>query len=115
MPQIGRLSRIFLPLTGWIVSAVDAERARSMLRNLAWDKTDELTRAQLAMFHALSDEIRLSEDDRRRALDLDDGTWAEWQAFLADGGLPAEPAVPEMLRRLGETVFHLSVVAEARG
>jgi len=62
-----------------------------MLRNLAWDKTDELTRAQLAMFHALGDEIRLSEDDRRRALDLDDGTWAEWQAFLADGrdGFPS--------------------------
>jgi hypothetical protein len=85
---------------------------RSMLRNPAWQATDTLTRAQLAMFQALGDEISLSEEDRRRALDLDDRTWMAWSDFLSDGPLPGEPPLPEMLRRLGETGFNLSVVAE---
>jgi hypothetical protein len=85
-----------------------------MLWNLAWDATDTLTRAQLAMFHTLGDQISLTEDDRRRALDLNDRTWMAWMDFLSDGPLPAEPPLPEMLRRLGATTFNLSVVAEAR-
>jgi hypothetical protein len=85
-----------------------------MLWNLAWDATDALTRAQLAMFHTLGDQISLTEDDRRRALDLNDRTWMAWMDFLSDGPLPAEPPLPEMLRRLGATTFNLSVVAEAR-
>ncbi len=85
-----------------------------MLRNLAWQKIDDLTRAQLAMFHALSDQINLTEDDRRRALNLDDLAWAAWTDFLSDGPLPAEPALPEMLRRLGETAFNVAVVAQPR-
>jgi hypothetical protein len=83
-----------------------------MLRNLAWQATASLTRAQLAMFHALGDQISLSQDDRRRALDLDDRTWMAWASFLADGPLPAEPPSPEMLRRLGKAAFNLSIVAE---
>jgi hypothetical protein len=86
-----------------------------MLRNLAWQATDTLTRAQLAMFHGLGDQIRLTEDDRRRALNLDDRTWSAWTDFLSDGPLPAEPPLPEMLRRLGETTFHLTTVAQGRG
>jgi hypothetical protein len=85
-----------------------------MLQNLTWQTTDDLTRAQLAMIHALGDSISLTQEDRRRALNLDDRTWLAWADFLADGPLPAEPPLPEMLRRLGETAFHLSVVAEQR-
>jgi len=85
---------------------------RSMLRNLGWQASDDLIRGQFAMFHALADQISLTEDDRRRALDLDDRAWMEWTSFVSDGRLPSEPSVPEMLRRLGETAFHLSVVGE---
>jgi hypothetical protein len=85
---------------------------RSMLRNLAWQATDDLTRAQLAMFQGLGDEFSLTGDDRRLALGLDERVWAAWTEFLSDGPLPAEPAVPEMLRRLGESAFRMS--AEAR-
>jgi hypothetical protein len=85
---------------------------RSMLQHLALPAIDNLTRAQLAMFHALGDHASLTEDDRRRALDLDNRTWTAWSDFLSDGPLPAEPPLPEMLRRLGETAFHLSMVAE---
>jgi hypothetical protein len=88
---------------------------RSMLRNLAWQATDDLTRAQLAVFHGLGDQICLTEDDRRRVLNLDDQAWTAWTDFLADGPLPAEPPLPEMLRRLGETTFTLSMLAEHRG
>jgi hypothetical protein len=87
---------------------------RSMLRDLAWQPTDDLTRAQLAMFHSLGDRISLTQDDRRRALNLDDRTWMAWTDFSADGPLPAEPPVPEMLRRLGKTAFHMTVVVEGR-
>lgn len=83
-----------------------------MLRHLAWQATDTLARAQLAVFHALGDQVRLTLDDRRRALDLDDRTWEAWTDFLSDGPLPAEPPLPEMLLRLGETAFNLSMMAE---
>ena len=83
-----------------------------MRRDRASQPTDDLTRAQLAMFHALGDQIHLSEEDRRRALSLDDRTWMAWVNFLADGPLPAEPAAQEMLRRLGEAAFKLMVTAE---
>jgi hypothetical protein len=86
----------------------------AMLRNLAWQKFDDVTRAQLAMFHALGDQINLTDDDRRRALDLDDRTWMAWANFLSDGPLPAEPTVPEMLRRLGKTAHNMAVVAQGR-
>jgi hypothetical protein len=85
---------------------------RSMLRDPAWQETDDLTRAQLAMFHALGDHASLTEDARRRALALDDRTWTAWRDFLSDGPLPPEPPLPEMLRRVGEVAFHLSMVAE---
>lgn len=83
-----------------------------MLRNLAWQATDDLTRAQLALFHALGDEISLTDDDRRRALNLDPRTWAAWREFMHEGPLPHEPALPEMLRRLGETTFNLSTIGQ---
>jgi hypothetical protein len=87
---------------------------RSMLRNLAWQATDDLTRAQLAMFQAVGDQIKLTTDDRRQALDLDNAAWTAWTDFLSDGPLPAEPPLPEMLRRLGETAYALSMAAEGR-
>jgi hypothetical protein len=83
-----------------------------MLRDRAWQGTGDLTRAQLLMFRALGDQIHLSEEDRRRALNLDDRTWMAWAKFLADGPLPAEPAAQEMLRRLGKAAFKLMVMAE---
>jgi hypothetical protein len=85
---------------------------RSMLQDPAWQAIDDLTRAQLTMFHALGDHASLTGDDRRRALALDDRTWSAWLAFLSDGPLPAEPPLPEMLRRVGEAAFHLSRTAE---
>jgi hypothetical protein len=83
-----------------------------MPRDRAWQATDHLTRAQLVMFHALGDQIHLSEEDRRRALDLDDRTWMAWMKFLADGPLPAQPPAQEMLQRLGKAAFTLMVTAE---
>jgi hypothetical protein len=83
-----------------------------MLRDRAWQATDDLTRAQLVMFQSLGDQIHLSEEDRRRALNLDDRTWTAWVNFLAEGPLPAEPAAQEMLLRLGKAAFNLMVMAE---
>jgi hypothetical protein len=83
-----------------------------MPRDRAWQATDHLIRAQLVMFHALGDQIHLSEEDRRRALNLDDRTWMAWVNFLAEGPLPPEPAAQEMLRRLGKAAFNLMVMAE---
>ena len=85
-----------------------------MLRDLAWQTTDDLVREQLAMFDRLGDEIALASDDRRRALNLDESTWVAWQGFRAGGPLPANPHLPDMLRRLGETAFNLSVVSDFR-
>ncbi len=81
-----------------------------MLRNLTWQATDDLIRAQFSMFHGLSDQINLTEDDRRRALDLDEPSWEAWKDFMRDGPLPVEPPPSEMLCRLGKIAFNLSVI-----
>jgi hypothetical protein len=86
-----------------------------MLRNLAWHATDALTRAQLSMMHALADGLGLTPDDRRQALNLTGPQWQVWTDFLADGPLPPEPALPEMLRRLAQAAFDLSLRAERVG
>jgi hypothetical protein len=83
-----------------------------MLQSLACPVNTDVIRAQLSMFHDQSDRINLTDDDRRRALDLDDRTWVTWTDFMTDGPLPAEPPLPEMLRRLGETAYCLSMIAE---
>ncbi len=83
-----------------------------MLRDLAWHATDTLTRAQFAVVQALGDELGLKADDRRRALNLTEREWQAWTDFLGDGSLPDEPLLPEMLRRLGEVAFKLSLLAE---
>ncbi len=87
---------------------------RYMLRDRTWQAADTVTRAQLALFEALGDLISLTEDDRRRALNLDYDTWLAWQDFLSDGHLPSEPPLPDMLLRLGESAFSILTVAEAR-
>ncbi len=85
-----------------------------MLQNMAWHAIDGLTRAQLAMFHALSDDAQLSQDARQRALVLDDSGWLAWMGFMANGPLPASPPLPEMLQRLALVTFEL-VAAVERG
>jgi hypothetical protein len=85
-----------------------------MLQNLAWQATDKLTRAQLELFHVLGDRISLTQDDRRRALGLDDRTWSAWTGFLAAGPLPAEPPLSVMLGCLGQTAFNLSIMVQQR-
>jgi hypothetical protein len=85
-----------------------------MLRDRAEQTTHQLTCAQLVLFHALSDEISLTEYNRRLILDMDEQTWLAWTAFLSGGPLPAEPPLPEMLRRLSESVFNLAMMADRR-
>jgi hypothetical protein len=82
-----------------------------MLRDSVWQPVDNL-RAQLAMFHALGDQIGLPPGDRGRAVELDACSWRHWKSFMIGGPLPAEPPVPEMLRRIGQAAFYLSVIAE---
>ena len=53
--------------------------------------TDQLTRAQLMLFHALADEMGLRQDGRRLVLELDERTWLAWTGFLLGDSLPAEP------------------------
>jgi hypothetical protein len=83
-----------------------------MLRGSVWYGTDDLARGQFRVFTEVGDTIRLSPDDRRRALALSEREWDDWVAFLRDGSRPTEPELPEMLRRLGSATFRLAVVAE---
>jgi hypothetical protein len=73
--------------------------------------SDSLTRAQLAIFNALGDQAKLSQDRRQRALALDDNAWLAWKAFMEDGPLPATPKLPDMLRRLAMSTYRLAAVA----
>jgi hypothetical protein len=86
----------------------------SMLQAANRQANDDIARAQLGLFHDLSDRINLAPEERRRALDLGDGDWRAWDDFLADGPLPSWPPLPDMLRRLGSVVFNLSIMTDSR-
>jgi hypothetical protein len=64
------------------------------------------------MFDALGNQVSLPPDGRGRALDLDACSWRRWADFMIGGPLPDEPPLPEMLRRVGQAAFYLSVMAE---
>ncbi len=83
-----------------------------MLSNLAWKSTDRIIRVQLAMLQTLGSQINLTRDDQSLALEIDDDTWLGWMGFLSNGPLPPQPPVPEMLQRLAEAAFHLSIIAD---
>ena len=74
-----------------------------------------LARMQLTLFQAAADGLCLSQDDRRRALQLDHQAWMAWLDCLTGGPLPEHPPLPKMLRRIAQTVFELSVLAEQPG
>ena len=86
----------------------------AMLQAADRQANDQIARAQLELFHDLSDRINLTPDKRRRALDLSDGDWRAWDDFLVDGPLPSWPLLPDMLRRLGHATFNLSIASDPR-
>ncbi len=83
-----------------------------MLRNLSWEKTDNLARSQFQIYRELGDAMGIGEDDRRQVLLLNPKEWSDWAEFLDDGPLPAEPPLPVMLQRLGRASYRLAVLAE---
>ncbi|PPQ30134.1 hypothetical protein [Rhodopila globiformis] len=85
-----------------------------MLQAVDRQANDHIARAQLDLFHDLSDRIHLTPDERRRALALSDGDWRAWDNFLADGPLPSWPPLPDMLRHLGNVTFKLLIASDSR-
>lgn len=85
-----------------------------MPRNFGSYATDAFVRVQLSMVQALCDQTDRTSDDCRKALNLTEQEWLSWSRFRADGPLPAAPPLPEMLRRLAEVAFTLSMLVEER-
>jgi hypothetical protein len=83
-----------------------------MLQSMTWLATDNLARSQFQMFNELGEQMRLSEDDQRRALLLSEQEWSAWSDFRQYGPLPAQPQLPVMLRRLGSASHRLAVMAD---
>ena len=79
---------------------------------LARISPDSLVRTQLTLFQTVSLQIGLTLDDQRHALELDERCWSEWRDPLSGDVVPPEPPIPEMLRRLADAAFHLSVIAD---
>jgi hypothetical protein len=98
-----------------LLNAIEKNRGAAMLQNLTWCATDNLARSQFQVFSQIGEEMRLSEDDRRRVLLLSEREWADWSDFLQDGPLPAQPQLPVMLQRLGNASHRLAVIAEQQG
>ena len=76
------------------------------------EPSDFLTRRQFRLFTEAGDQIRLTQDDRRRALSLSETQWAAWSGMMYGGPLPAEPGLPDMLCRLGSVTYTLARLAE---
>ncbi|MBV9252413.1 MAG: hypothetical protein JO227_24600 [Acetobacteraceae bacterium] len=77
------------------------------LRNI-----DLLVREQFRALRSVSRMIGLNDDRQRRVLLMPEPVWAQWQAFVHDGPLPAEPALPTVLRRLGAATYRLAILAD---
>jgi hypothetical protein len=86
-----------------------------MLRNLSWDSTDTLARSQFRIYQELGDAAQIAAEDRREALKLDQQEWSHWAEFLNEDPLPATPALPDMLVRLGQASYRLAVLADSQG
>lgn len=71
-----------------------------------------LLRDQFQALDSVGAPLALDEERRRRILLIDRQSWAQWLRFLRNGPLPAQPAVPVMLRRLAAATFRLATVAE---
>lgn len=75
---------------------------------------DALVRDQFHIFDRVGSEIAVGDDVRRRVLLLSRPEWSEWMSLRNGGPVPAEPALPVMLRRLGAATHRLTRVAERR-
>ena len=86
-----------------------------MLQSMTWFATDNLARNQFEVFSELGEQLRLSDDEQRRALLLSEQEWSAWSDFRQDGPLPAQPQLPVMLRRLGSASHRQAVMADRIG
>jgi hypothetical protein len=75
---------------------------------------DALVRDQFHIFDRAGSEIAVGDDIRRRILLLSRSEWSEWMTLRNGGPVPAEPALPVMLCRLGAATHRLTRVAERR-
>ena len=69
-------------------------------------------RNQFMTLHEVGQKLNLNADRERRVLLIDHSDWVRWAHFLQNGPLPAQPAVPVMLRRLAAATYRLAAVAE---
>jgi hypothetical protein len=78
------------------------------------DRSDQdiLVRNQFHIFDRASSEIAAGDDVQRRILLLSRPEWSEWMSLRYGGPVPAEPALPVMLRRLGAATHRLTRMAE---
>ena len=86
-----------------------------MSGNDADDGRSRLARMQLRMFEDLGTSGRLTEAERGALLNLSEPDWAAWRRFMQGGPLPDEPALPEILLRIGAALFRMTVAAESPG
>jgi hypothetical protein len=84
-----------------------------MLQSMTWFATDNLARSQFELFSEIGEQMKLSDEARRRVLGLSEQEWAQWSDFCQDDGpLPAQPQLPAMLRRLGSASHRLAALAD---
>ena len=69
-------------------------------------------RDQFQALDSLGAQLALGEERRRRILLIGQQEWPQWLRFMRNGPLPAQPAVPVMLRRLAAATFRLAALAE---
>ena len=75
-------------------------------------ETDQLARAQLAMFENICTEAGLTVEDQGRFLRLAPHTWQAWRRFRMNGPRPVVPTIRDMLLRIGTVSFELLIATE---
>ena len=74
----------------------------------------DVARQELRLFLHMCQQAGLDTDRQLRSLRLSQDDWRRWLGILDDAPLPAQPALPVMLRHLGYVNHRLECAARGR-
>jgi hypothetical protein len=71
------------------------------------ERAASIARREINLLLGLAEQAGIDDTTLRQDLRLSDSDWQEWLGVLRDAPLPAQPALPKLLRRLGRLTSRL--------
>lgn len=84
-------------------------------RGMLAQEAPVVVRREIRLFLRMSEQAGVDAEEQAQSLGLSVEDWQEWLGVLADAPLPARPALPMLLRRMGYICHRLERRAALRG